>query len=342
MLYKMDMLCIDSSIYSVVNIRLTLKGFEFKNRHAKLIRRNDKKFSTKIGKVSLNEQKEELYQSHKKRFKGFIHATLSDYLEAGRGYTVFNTREVCIYSGSQLVAVSYIDLGENSVASLLCLFDHEYASASLGIYTMLKEIEYCQVKGFKLYYPGYILDNQESFNYKLSLGKVEYYNANKRWTTLVDSANISSPASVYKDAMQQIGLSLKDQGIEFRQWIYPYFSMGYMGYWNVDFLKYPFVFEISFGFDGSPQLLLSFDVELNQYILLTTQVAHSHEHLITMEISSEFRTEHNYLLHLLKTNQIFCKTKSIKQMVLVVQSIVNKAPNLQNKPAQYLIESIEA
>ncbi len=336
------MLCIDSSIYSVVNIRLSLNGFKFKNRHAKLIRRNDRKFSTRIGKVALNARKEELYQSHKSRFKGFIHSTLSEYLEAGRGFTVFNTREVCIYSGKELVAVSYIDIGEKSVASLLCLFDRDFASASLGIYTMLKEIEYCQTMGFKLYYPGYILDNQESFNYKLSLGSVEYYNANKRWTRLNDSSNIPSPASVYKEAMNEVGFALKNKGIEYRQWIYPYFSMGYMGFWNVDFLKYPLVFEISFGFDGSPQLLLSFDVELNQYVLLTTQVAHSHGHLITMEISSEFRTEHNYLLHLLKTNQVFCKTKSIKQMVHVIQSIVNRAPDFQGRQSQYLIESIEA
>lgn len=335
------MLCMDSSIHSVVNIRLPLKNYQFKPRHRKLLRRNDTKFSSRIGKVVINAEKEKLYQAHKNRFKGFIHATLREYLDASKGSTVFDTREVCIYSNSKLVAVSYIDLGSKSVASLLCLFDQEYTSASLGIYAMLKEIEFCMEMGYKLYYPGYILDNQVVFNYKLSLGVMEYYNANKRWALLNLDAIKTSPASNYKKSMAQIGTSLESAGIEFKPWIYPYFSMGYMGYWNVDFLKYPLVYEISYGYDGSPQLLLAYDNDLKKFMLMTSQIAHSHQHLINMEVSSEFNTEANYLLHLLKVSNLLCRTSSSKQMTLVLQGIVNKAPQGLSQSSLYLLESSE-
>ena len=330
------------TFYSVVNIRLPLKDYQFKSRHRKLLRRNDSRFTTRIGSVTINAERERLYQAHKNRFKGFIHGTLREYLEAGKGNTVFNTKEVCIYSGEKLVALSYIDLGLKSVASLLCLFDQEYASASLGIYSMLKVIEYCKNEGYKLYYPGYILDNQEVFNYKLSLGTMEYYNANKRWASLNLDAIKISPAGDYKAAMQLAGRALKAEGIEFKQWIYPYFSMGYMGYWNVDFLKYPLVYEISYGFDGSPQLLLAFDNDIKKFVLLTAQIAHAHQHLINMEISSEFTPESNYFLQLLKVNSLLCRTSSAKQMSMVLHGIVNKAPQVFSQSSAYLLESIEA
>ena len=46
---------------------------------------------------------------------------MTDYLSAGFAGTVFDTREVCVYDGDRLIAVSYFDLGEQSMASLLGL-----------------------------------------------------------------------------------------------------------------------------------------------------------------------------------------------------------------------------
>jgi len=40
-----------------------------------------------------------------------------------------------------LIAVSFFDRGLNAAASLLCIYDSAYAKYSLGIYTMLKEID---------------------------------------------------------------------------------------------------------------------------------------------------------------------------------------------------------
>jgi len=41
MLYKMDLLCIEDDIFSVVNIRLKLDDHQFKKRHEKIMRKND-------------------------------------------------------------------------------------------------------------------------------------------------------------------------------------------------------------------------------------------------------------------------------------------------------------
>ena len=142
MLYKMDLLCIDEQLFSVVNIRMNLHHHEPTARQRKTMRRVESRFTVTYGHAQPNANKEALYAQHKHKFKGFVHNTLTEYLNAGFQGTVFDTREVCVYDGDKLIAVSYFDLGEQSMASLLGLFDHAYNKFSLGTYTMLKEAEY--------------------------------------------------------------------------------------------------------------------------------------------------------------------------------------------------------
>ena len=172
MLYKMDLLCIDAKVYSVVNIRLDMDKHALSKSQRKVKRKVEKAFTVAIGPAKISQSRQRLYAAHKGRFKGFIHETLDEYLHAGFHSTVFDTQEVCVYDGDRLIAVSYFDLGDRSMASLLALYDAEYDHYSLGVYTMLKEIEYGQQTGRKWYYPGYVLDLPSAFDYKLKLGEM--------------------------------------------------------------------------------------------------------------------------------------------------------------------------
>ena len=127
MLYKMDFCALTSRLFSVVNIRMNLDHHMVLSRQRKIMRRVESRFTVTYGHAQPNANKEALYQQHKSRFKGFIHNTLTDYLSAGFAGTVFDTREVCVYDGDRLIAVSYFDLGEQSMASLLGLYDEAYA-----------------------------------------------------------------------------------------------------------------------------------------------------------------------------------------------------------------------
>ena len=142
MLYKMDLLCVDSDVFSVVNIRLGLDQYAIKKRHRKIKKRVESRFTVTCGEVTLHDEHQRLYEQHKSRFKGFIHATLDEYLHAGFHSTVFDTMQICVFDGDVLIAASYFDLGERSMASLIGMYDEGYADYSLGIYTMLKEIEF--------------------------------------------------------------------------------------------------------------------------------------------------------------------------------------------------------
>jgi hypothetical protein len=70
MLYKMDLLCVDETLYSVVNIRINLMQHVMSKRQRKLLRRNAKRYRVELGKVQITPEKERLYEMHKPRFKG--------------------------------------------------------------------------------------------------------------------------------------------------------------------------------------------------------------------------------------------------------------------------------
>ena len=57
MLYKMNLLCIDDEVYSVVNIRLNIEEFKHKKRQRKLLRKAEERFEIKFGKASPTPEK---------------------------------------------------------------------------------------------------------------------------------------------------------------------------------------------------------------------------------------------------------------------------------------------
>lgn len=302
MLYKMDLLCIDDDIFSVVNIRLDLNDFEPRKSQRKILRRAANKFRITEGRARPNAEKELLYQLHKKKFRGFIHPTLNDYLNSGYRDTVFDTREICVYEGSHLVAVSFYDRGENALASLLGLYDEDYKSYSPGILTMLHEIEIGKRNGYRWYYPGYVLDKPSQFNYKLRLGNFQYYNPNKRWVSYAHFNPKESKAYRFKSQIEQLKAILKEKSIAFEEVLYPLFSMGYVQYWNADFLKYPLFLAV----DENPSeelKILTYDLDQGLFVAEKVTPAPNYEHLVNMEASGDFREGSRYAMQLLMVSE---------------------------------------
>lgn len=318
MLYKMDLLCIEENLFSVVNIRMNLDGFELSARQRKTIRRVESRFTVTYGHAQPNANKEALYAQHKKRFKGFIHNTLTDYLSAGFQGTVFDTREVCVYDGDRLIAVSYFDLGEQSMASLLGLYDQAYAKYSLGTYTLLKEAEYGKKTGRKWFYPGYILDQASDFDYKLRLGSMEHYTANKRWAKLENFKPQTTTSFAIREATKKLKMNLKGLNVPHKSWLYPYFSMGYMGPWSAFFLRLPAPIEL--GHDVEGMLVAGFDPEGQGYTLMHIHPCPDASQFLNMEPSSEFQSGEAYLNHLYQTGDTLLAHGSLDEVMELVRA----------------------
>ncbi|MEM9992319.1 MAG: arginine-tRNA-protein transferase, partial [Bacteroidota bacterium] len=166
-IFTCHFLCFGERIYSAIWLRLSLKDYTFRKSLRKVIKRNQQ-FKTLIRPAQIDKQKEILYQRYRwYSFKGNISTSLQESLQDGGHTNIYNTYESCVYDGDKLVAVSFFDLGDNSIASILGMYDPDYAGYSLGFYTMLVEIQYGQAQQFDYYYPGYIVPGYERFDYKM-------------------------------------------------------------------------------------------------------------------------------------------------------------------------------
>ncbi|MBM55417.1 MAG: hypothetical protein CMB32_02560, partial [Euryarchaeota archaeon] len=313
MLYKMDLLCIDDEVYSVVNIRLNIEDFTLRKSQRKLLTKAENRFKITFGKALPTPEKEALYEGHKHKFKGFIHGTLEEYLNAGFDSTVFDTREVCVFDGDKLIAVSYFDLGDRGMASLLCLYDEAYSKWSLGKVTMLKEIEFGLKTGRKWYYPGYVLDLPTAFDYKLELGQMEYYSPSKLWVSYEKFDPQSTNAYKIRSNTHDLSQDLIALDIPHRIWLYPYFSMGYIGPWSANFLKDSTLIEL--GHDIHGMIAMSYSAEHDAYSLYRTSPCPNGPQFLKMEASNEFSESDKYLNHLYQVSSIIVEFGS-KELVL--------------------------
>jgi leucyl-tRNA---protein transferase len=66
----------------------------------------------------------------------------------------------------RLIAVSIIDLGERSVSSVYHYFDPDVARRSMGVFSVLREIELCRELGMEWYYLGLYVSDCSHLNYK--------------------------------------------------------------------------------------------------------------------------------------------------------------------------------
>ncbi len=240
LLFRTSLICLEEDVYSVINIRLLLEDFAFKKRLRKIANRNAKKFQYSIGKPHITEAKERLYQQHKSRFKGFVLESLETFLYANDfGPSVFDTYEISVYDGDKLVAVSYFDLGKESMASILGLYDKDYEKYSPGTYTMLLEVEEALRRGVKYYYPGYILDGNSIFDYKLRLGTYQFYNWKGRWQSFSNYQGEDLDANRLKVGVETMAKALDANNIPYERLLYPYFSAGHLNLFEFDLLKSP-------------------------------------------------------------------------------------------------------
>jgi arginine-tRNA-protein transferase len=266
MLYKTKLICLDNELYSVVNIRLKIDEYRASKSLRKIIRKNDERFRTIIRPAILDEEKNQLYHAHKNRFEGFIYNSIEQFFYGEEGYMpLFNTYEVCVYDGEKLIAASFFDLGSNSSASLLGLYDQAYSKYSLGIYTMLKEVIYSQEIGSKYYYPGYVLDKETIFDYKLRLGEIQYYNwPTKRWRKWQPREKMVSDADFLKEKIELIQKRLEEVGIANQFYLYPLFSIGYIDYF---YTRCPAFIACATDIYAEPYFITEYWMDEKQFVL---------------------------------------------------------------------------
>jgi len=215
-------------LYSPVRVRLPLKNYSFKKRLKKLWNKNQV-FETICRPILLNEEKENLYSYFESKYKNEVPPKLEQYLLDSKESSIYNTYEVAIYdSDKQLIAASFFDIGEKCMASILGIFNPKYEKYSLGIYTMLAEIQFGIDNGFEFYFPGYVTPGYPKFDYKLRIGDLEYYEPLKdSWHSYKQLREEELPSNIIESKLIEVSHLLKEKQVEHKLYYYPFMNKGF-------------------------------------------------------------------------------------------------------------------
>src|SRR5581483_11831543 len=142
-------------------LRVPVRDFRPSRSQRRVLRRNDGEVRTERHRPALTPEHLALYNRHS-RERGL--ALRTD--PAGESDYRFFLIESCVDTwelrylvGDRLVAVSVLDFGRRSVSSVYHYFDPAEAWRSLGVYSVLKEIELCASLGIDWYYLGLYVED---------------------------------------------------------------------------------------------------------------------------------------------------------------------------------------
>jgi arginyl-tRNA--protein-N-Asp/Glu arginylyltransferase len=249
--------------------RLPLESTSFGRSNRKLLARNARLFKIEVAPVTIDDEREELYQLYREIARGERSATLDEFLYGDADESVFDTREVSVRDGNRLVAFSWFDQGREGIQSLIGVYDPAYAKDSLGFTTMLAEVDNARRTGKRYFYPGYVLPGDASMDYKRRIGPLEFFDPDLRtWRDIEDIDQVPLATVRLETALEQARAALEATGVPARVVRYPWFEAPA---WQPDLgacLDQPMVVECWPVAGSGVLLLVVYDLDRNTWALL--------------------------------------------------------------------------
>lgn len=204
----------EGKLLSTVWLRSVLDNYQFSKNQRKKLRMIHRRYEVHFSPLRLCSEHEDLYQSYMRTAKGKRAQSISDIL-GDASELVFQTWQLEVRFDGQLVAYSVFDVGRRSLQSILGIYDPDFAQDSLGVLTMLLEVEYAIQRGFSFYYIGYFTPNCNAFDYKLRLQNIEFYNPDsERWYPLALLKLEHLWSTIHQRKLEQAQEWLLDNGVE--------------------------------------------------------------------------------------------------------------------------------
>jgi arginyl-tRNA--protein-N-Asp/Glu arginylyltransferase len=167
-------------IRRVIPLRVRLAEFSLSKSQRRVLRKNSD-LKTVIAPIEITTDAEAIFARHKHRFDYGVPDSVYDFLSLSPSKEPCEAKQLSVYAGDSLIAESYFDIGDKAVSGIYAMFEPEYASRSLGIFTMLKEIEFAINSGKEFYYQGYCYDGDSFYDYKKRFRGTEAYDWSFSW-----------------------------------------------------------------------------------------------------------------------------------------------------------------
>ena len=121
--------------------------------------------------ISLRHADGDMYPASEDQYRSFLLSPWS------------NSIFVCLYEGEKLLSVAVTDKQKNGLSAIYTFFEPTEDARSLGVLSILKQIELCQELELPYLYLGYWIKDCDKMNYKTQYRPTELF-VNGRWVTL--------------------------------------------------------------------------------------------------------------------------------------------------------------
>lgn len=167
----------NGGLQTITPLRIDLAACTFTKSQRRVLNKNAG-LRIEIAPAAIDSELRALFQRHKQRFTYNIPDTLETFLGPDPTSGPCECRMFRVFDGPRLIAASFIDLGRLSASSIYGLFEPEYHKRSLGIFTLLLEIRFCQQSGLRWLYPGYATREPSVYDYKKQFRGMAYLDWN--------------------------------------------------------------------------------------------------------------------------------------------------------------------
>lgn len=174
----------EDEIRRVIPLRIRLSDLKISKSQRRVLRRNAE-LKVSIGPYNVTSETHQLFEHHKRRFKTGVPNSIYDFIASDAASSPTELFEITVRDNSRLVAVSFFDLAERSVSAIYGCFDPEETRRSLGIFTMLKVMEYARDLGLEFYYHGYAYEGSSFYDYKKHFTAIEAFDWYGIWRPFV-------------------------------------------------------------------------------------------------------------------------------------------------------------
>ncbi len=291
-LFTTSFLTFQDSLFDAFWLRIALGHFAPSKSQREILRKVAA-YRITHEKFVLTEEKEELFAKYRESVSFQPAKNLEGILPAGS--TFFDSREICIYDGKQLIACGVFDLGEAAAEGIVSFFDPGYRRLSPGKALMLLKILFCKEMGLTWFYPGYVVPGYPRFDYKLDIAREhsEYYDLTAgEWRNIGELELKKQPLARMAAALVHLEGILHSFGFEeFRLKRYRFYDIVLDSvYADYDLMTYPY-FIHCFANSGLEEVVIVYDTFAMTYKLVICHKMFQ----ITMPAEEHYFSE--FLLH---------------------------------------------
>ena len=155
----------DSGTQTITPLRIDLSACVFTKSQRRVLRKNAD-LRWEVIPALLDDDMRTMFQRHKQRFTHNIPDALENFLGPDPSAGPCECRMVRVFDADRLIAASFFDVGQQAASSIYGVFDPAERKRSLGIFTLLLEIQHCRDVGLQWLYPGYATHEPSAYDYK--------------------------------------------------------------------------------------------------------------------------------------------------------------------------------